>query len=73
MYKSAETIVPAGMYVSAIVHEGAVRCAVLPFAGGSKRKVSRMQALRNGKRASLSPVISASSLKAERISVQRVL
>lgn len=72
-YRSAETMVPEGMYVPAMLHEGAVRCAVLPFAGGSKRKVSRMQAFKNGNRASPSPVMSASSVKAERISVHRVL
>jgi hypothetical protein len=65
-------MVPAGIYVPAIVHEGAVRCAVLPFAGGSKRNVSRMQAFRNGNRASRSPVISVSSVNAERISLHRV-
>jgi hypothetical protein len=66
-------MVPEGMYVPAMLHEGAVRCAVLPFAGGSKRKVSRMHAFKNGNRASLSPVMSASLVKAERISVHRVL
>lgn len=73
VYKSAETIVPAGMKVPAIVQDGAVRCAVLPFAGGIKRKVSRMQAFRNGKRASRLPVISASFAKAERISEHSLL
>jgi hypothetical protein len=66
-------MVPAGIYVPAIVQEGAVRCAVLPFAGGSKRKVSLMQAFRNGNRASRSPVMSASLVNVERISAHSVM
>ncbi len=66
-------MVPAGMYSPAMVLEGAVRCAVLPFAGGSRRKVSRMQAFRKGNLASRSPVMSAVLARLERISAQSLL